>query len=231
MLITSSVVIRSIPTSYNAQFTNPKPHESNVVSNKSHKPSREEMLTELESIRSSLLCGDEDGIREDDNDDIDSSDSAVPPASDLAETQRMPIITPEQLDEESTPSANNEKAPAMTVLPGQQSLFDEEKKEKQAAEAEAAAAAKETEASQEKTTERENPFLPKAIKQRLEMERSLYEREISEHTPLSKVATPAPDKTPQDALIDELVKRYLPKIEQELRERLREQLEDESEDS
>ncbi len=209
--------------------------ELNLVSNKSRKPSREELLNELESIRSSLLSSDSESDTIDHNENEPRTESSAAestsPSPELAETQRMPIITPEKLNDTNPFSPNNEKASDMTVLPGQQSLFDEEKKEKQAAETEATTT-EETEASHEPTTERENPFLPKHIKQRLEMERSLYEREISEHTPLPKKAMPSPstEQSPQEVLIDELVQRYLPKIEQELRERLREQLGDSGED-
>lgn len=84
----------------------------------------------------------------------------------------------------------------------------------------------------------ENPFLPAHIKAKLERERSLYEQEINAAVqtnsaryfpkpvpgPVGSV-TPKTEKAPRsehEALIDEIVKEYLPKIEAKLRERLRE---------
>ncbi len=229
--------------------------DTTIVTNNSHKPSKEELLNELESIRTSLLPEGKDKTVSDE-----------PPFEDLAITREFLITTPEaesitNSDDPNIPTL--EKESPMTVLPGQQSLFGEDTKkpadktqnevdpaptdssedinESAAPTPEDIAETQEHPAIEEEpsssaelsdTQERENPFLPRHIKQKLEKEKSLYQQQLSETAPITPVIPNVARKTPQDneSLIDELVDAYLPKIEQELRQRLRESLNTQSQE-
>ncbi len=229
--------------------------DTTIVTNNSHKPSKEDLLNELESIRTSLLPEGKE-----------KNTSDEPPFEDLAITREFLITTPEAESSSNSDDPNIptlEKESAMTVLPGQQSLFGEDaKKSEDKAQNEASSAptdgpvninesaapapeqiakTQEHPAIEEEpsssaelsdTQERENPFLPRHIKQKLEKEKSLYQQQLSETAPITPVTPSAVRKIPQDneTLIDELVDAYLPKIEQELRQRLRESLNSQSQD-
>ncbi|MFL0801645.1 MAG: hypothetical protein K6L80_14425 [Agarilytica sp.] len=232
--------------------------DATIVTNNSHKPSKEELLNELESIRTSLLPEGKDRIA--------SGADNEPPFEDLAITREFLITTPEaespsDSDDPNIPTL--EKESLMTVLPGQQSLFGEDAKKsadktqneadltsaddtedtsgstvvtpEQIAETQEHPAIEEEPAAPAElsdTQERENPFLPRHIKQKLEKEKSLYQQQLSETAPITPVVPATHRQTAQDndALIDELVGAYLPKIEQELRQRLRESLNKQSQD-
>lgn len=207
---------------------------------KSDNPSREELLNELVSIRDSLLP---------------ESDKAHPtvdkPSSALTKTIEPPHSPTNPTQTETT----HDKDEIMDPLPGQQSLFDENaKKISDAAKKNPAAEPKKAPkspntASEANTTERENPFLPHHIKQKLEKEKLLYQQEINKQNNLQSVSTLAAKSMPpilpgstsspltsnitknamelmdvDEALVDELVEIYLPKIEQDLRQRIRERL-------
>ncbi len=229
--------------------------DATIVTNNSHKPSKEELLNELESIRTSLLPEGRDKTGT-------SKTSASEEASfeDLAITREFLITMPEaesSSDSDATNIPTLEKESPMTVLPGQQSLFGEDAKKaahksqnevnavsaddtgdintSEASDPEQLAETHEHPAIEEEapapaelsdTQERENPFLPRHIKQKLEKEKSLYQQQLSETAPITPVIPATARKASQDneALIDELVGAYLPKIEQELRQRLRDSL-------
>lgn len=207
---------------------------------KSDNPSREELLNELVSIRDSLLPESDKAHS--------TSDKA---SSALTKTYEPPHSPAKPTQTETT----HDKDEIMDPLPGQQSLFDENAKK-------IADAAKKNSASEQKksqkspstareanTTERENPFLPHHIKQKLEKEKFLYQQEINKQNNLQSVSALAAKSMPpimpaspsrslssnitknamelmevDEALVDELVEIYLPKIEQDLRQRLRERL-------
>ncbi len=220
--------------------------DTTIVTNNSHKPSKEELLNELESIRTSLLPEGKE-----------KSASDEPPFEDLAITREFLITIPEaesNLGSDTPDIPTLEKENPMTVLPGQQSLFGEDAKKSakttqsgaDAISTDDAASITETEtpateqivetqehpAIEEEqlaapelsdTQERENPFLPRHIKQKLEKEKSLYQQQLSETAPIAPIPSRKASHD-NEALIDELVGAYLPKIEQELRQRLRESL-------
>ncbi|MCW8194275.1 hypothetical protein F6455_05720 [Proteobacteria bacterium 005FR1] len=83
----------------------------------------------------------------------------------------------------------------------------------------------------------ENPFLPKHIRDRLSANRALQAELVKSftsppYTPFPPTARkPALDAEVDEQLVDQLVRRYLPKIEAELREKLRAVLRDERERS
>lgn len=227
--------------------------------NPTRKPSKQELLSELESIRTSLLP---EGPKHVDNNEepIELTEADMVLESDLSATLEMPIISAEaeenfefalnipsgpedaqikgqeqdnialdQTQQASTQPTEslmqNPEKPAH-VLPGQQSLFDEDKN--QAAE-NGSATEKKVKATPVKPTASatENPFLPHHIKQKLEKEKSLYQQQINEAVPIQNLASSKsvePTKNDHETLIDELVDEYLPKIEQELRRRIKAQL-------
>ncbi len=207
---------------------------------KSDNPSREELLNELVSIRDSLLP---------ENDKAHSASDKPPSA---LTKKNEPLHT---LSKPTQTETTHDKDEIMDPLPGQQSLFDENaKKNSEAAKKKPATELKKAQkspsiASEANTPERENPFLPHHIKQKLEKEKLLYQQEINKQNNLQSAGTLAPKSMPKitsasptkpltsnitknamelmevdEALVDELVEFYLPKIEQDLRQRLRERL-------
>ncbi len=231
-----------------------------MVNNKSHKPSREDLLHELESIRKSLLedslelvdeanetgeVGDHTSPKTSSNkkhtenvsqtsspkaeqkaDAIDESDYLLDiPEPETPESEAEIVTTAQQ--QKSIQSEN------MTVLPGQQSLFeDATTSDTPTSTHETIQVLKKDIEKAEAHTEQkvENPFLPKHVKDKLERERTLYQKEIDEATKVSGL-TQNMDKLIDDkTLVDELVALYLPKIEQDLRERLKQRLNLRSED-
>ena len=184
------------------------------MSTKSQKPSPGELLKELETIHASLLP----------ENNAPSSRRATEDRSELAITQERPAISDEDLAGSNynylldiPAQSGNATAPAASPhsasdpkppLPGQQSLFTE--------------SAGQNPRSDDGTAE--NPFLPQHIKERLEKEKSLYQKEIDAAANLPGINPFAAKPEEEEALIDELVKIYLPRIAEELRKRLKENL-------
>ncbi len=243
------------------------------------KPSKQALLDELETIRTSLMP--EDGAEHSDEEPIQLTEADMVIESDfeseLDATREMPIIETgapdENLDFElDIPDSDDESEPTQEqenpvhVLPGQQSLFEEKgsSKDKSSNEDNNLSQGKDS-PSREQTPDRstkvtpdkadkteaaaENPFLPRHIKQKLEKEKSLYQQQLNEATPIQPTSaqrlaaskkidaesgatpvttTPATTPTSTDTLIDELVDEHLPQIEQELRRRLRARLGDDA---
>lgn len=188
------------------------------------KPTRKELLEELESIRASLI-------------EIDELSEPLDP-------NNTKTITPEE-DTESTmplnPSDENAKA-----LPGQQSLFDsiDSIDSADCIEQEtpaATAAGDETVATdlltavpakpKSQAEEVENPFLPKHVKERLAQEKQFYQRDLESVTKLSFAMKNSMSTAQCEAIVDALVAQYLPKIEEDLRTELLKMLEKEQEPS
>jgi len=208
------------------------------VDTKSRKPSPEELLHELESIRDSLIQED-DGHGSSNNDNANTDSSAV--------TQERPAITdddipddedydylldiPDNTDENSgkTPTVNPAEKPsdALDVLPGQQSLFSENESANLGQGSDTSALIDNEETFGKATGE--NPFLPKHMKDRLEKEKSLYQREIDAATKIPGLNPYVGKPDAEQALINELVKLYLPQIEEELRRRLHESIKQQKE--
>jgi len=167
-------------------------------STEAYKPTRESLLHDLEDIKSSLL---EDG-------DF-SAEGEAPVVSEASRSDFPPDAKDdfELIDEEARPAKH--------VLPGQQSLFDEQ------------AAENHLEHSEAHTEKGENPFLPQHIRERLSKNKASMMEDLahvgetlSRHKKdKQEAATEA-----QHQLIDELVAKYLPEIEKELRERLHQSL-------
>jgi len=171
---------------------------------------------------------DEFGYDEEDiliNDDMDADDlvaralrgkhKAPPPNREYNASQLDPSADTAEPESAPDPAPENIKA---TRPPEQQpSLFDRP--------AETPAP---TRVVSDKT---DNPFLPKHIRDRLHTNRTLQQEISATFTappkapqpqvkPEAKAATPSTDEA-HEQVIDELVQRYLPKIEAELREKLR----------
>lgn len=187
-----------------------------------NKPTRKELLDELESIRASLLEIDE--------------------LSQPSDTNITQTITHEE-DIESTmplnPADENAKA-----LPGQQSLFDSIDTVDSAEQETPAtkAAGEETVATDlltavpakpkvQSAEEVENPFLPKHVKERLAQEKQFYQRDLESVTKLSFAMKSSMSTAQCEAIVDALVAQYLPKIEEDLRTELLKMLEKEQEPS
>lgn len=246
MLSIKSVATQLTRTSFKILHTG---QVSKQVSDDSNKPTRDELLQELESIRETLLPA---GLQAESTQASASSETdknsqfpgdVTRPRDAVSDTTNAPtsetldnaISEVEALTDQIIPSNNNKDHP-MNVLPGQQSLFDEEKKAAAAANASAEDAPSAEPASSEEahpaaaSAPKENPFLPRHIKQKLEKEKSLYQQQVEEGVTLSKATKSQPATnasssiTEDEALIDELVAEYLPKIEETLKQRLREKL-------
>jgi len=127
---------------------------------------------------------------------------------------------------EQDASQRDNQDPMTSALPGQQSLFDSSDGEEapspspKSPETSTISEAPALSAD-DSAIAKENPFLPKHVKDRLEKERSLYQKEMDA---AAKYQTPAKPSSSDNALIDELVKLYLPKIEADLRRRLKQSL-------
>ena len=172
-----------------------------------HPKKADELLEELESIKSLL------------DDDIDS----IPVLEEMID-DAPPLVTKQAVDQgDTTPDA-------LSILPGQQGLFDETAKPKAN--------------TSQKSPSSDNPFLPKHIRERLGSSSSYVEeleqqqRELEQQSltmPLSTAVPSALDRDDHtkaksylqktianpDELIDSLVKQYLPIIEDELRQQLK----------
>ena len=187
------------------------------------KPSRKELIRELESIRSSLL----DDIRSDPTtnsatrNNVPNVKSNSNSGNTEALTRTQQATTPSQLlknqeQEVKRPSLENNPPP----LPGQQSLFGETEDAKSAnslvseTESRDLPYARKRDAKEKKI---ENPFLPNHIRERLNREKKgLQELQALE-------LDQAPLRSP-DELVDQLVAKYLPVIEHDLRKKLTEML-------
>ncbi len=181
------------------------------------------------------------------------------PASETP-TMEVPAINDLVLAQNTQPARGSPKVLSPKVLPGQQSLFDDNIVPESQVPAERIEKAPPLKAAAVKPLV-ENPFLPAHIKAKLERERTLYEQEINAAVQTNsaryypaKVPAPAPapeepvaakteyhpasKHTPthagldaeHEALIDEVVSEYLPQIEAKLRKRLRECLAEASEE-
>lgn len=239
------------------------------MSIKSRKPSREDLLKELEAIRTSLLPERQTQGAEGKNNNVEKNDAfcgfgqqtlnAQPHHcedlsaldSTLAITQERPAVPDEitggaefdylvnipDSQHEAPPrapekspydkkSSNHQDPATMNALPGQQSLFESSEMTGRRKSADSHSGQRGSEPSPGVEDQAENPFLPKHVKDRLQKEKSLYQKEIDAATRLPGLNPYASKPDEHDALVDELVKIYLPKIEQDLRKRLKEHLKD-----
>ncbi len=197
----------------------------------SEKPSasREELLHELEDIHSSLLSGTPVSRKS----AVDSPPTETLPENSAPEDsaiydEEIPLVN--DPDDDLTPANNTEP-----VLPGQQSLFDEQNRR--------AAIEDATESDSTATPElkAENPFLPAHIREKLNQNRSdmlenlanvgatLAQQEDALHHQKDREQG-AESSSDVSGLVDELVQKYLPMMEKELRIRLGQRL-SEDEDS
>lgn len=210
-----------------------------------YRPTRESLLHELEDLKHYLSPDKSDimPLKEEPQEipvltDISQSQALEPPdhlllEEELAEQEfAEEQLTQEQLAKEElakeetiAPSENEVVEPAATktdsgkyVASGaQQSLFDIEEKPQKAS---------------RPAAKGENPFLPQHIRERLTQNKNSILEELAHvgeslnrHDKSSSMAKQEHSSDdPDDALIDELVAKYLPKIEFELRARLKEQL-------
>lgn len=205
------------------------------MSTKPNKPTPKELLKELEAIHASLLP--DDGATAEKNLQRNKGQTAQTPKAKtqipttpaskevpLREHDNVSQAIPSEADCEST---RQESTGSMTVLPGQQSLFEEANSASNSQPNYSVEVETQQQSSEIKTQDSnlENPFLPKHVKERLDRERSLYQKEIDAAAKLQNPNAPLSDIEDHDSLIDELVKLYLPQIEHELRLRLKKSLE------
>ena len=193
----------------------------------SEKPSasREELLHELEDIHSSLLSGTPVS-RESAADSPPTEtlpENSAPEGSTIYD-EEIPLVN--DPDDDLTPANSTEP-----VLPGQQSLFDEQNRR--------AAAENDSPATPE--LKAENPFLPAHIREKLNQNRSdmlenlanvgatLAQQEDALHHQKERELG-GESSSDVSGLVDELVQKYLPMMEKELRIRLEQRL-SEDEDS
>lgn len=121
------------------------------------------------------------------------------------------------------------------VLPGQQSLFDNETQSSDGNINSSQSSATQKPTIDTPKAKGENPFLPKHIRERLKSTNSQLVEAIAQTTdsllPRQSSSTPAlnsqantesieSESTSSSVLVDQLVEEYLPKIEAELRKRL-----------
>lgn len=180
------------------------------------KPSKQELLAELESIRSSLI---ETATL------AKQTQNFTPGGTKLAAPTQTSLNSASSEAEvlEHTMPVKPEDESQAHVLPGQQSLFDmvteEDKNPSLSAPLEA------------QTAKPENPFLPQHVKERLAKEKEYYQRELESVTKLSFGMKHSLSPQQCEAVVDALVARYLPKIEEDLRNELHKLLEKEHEPS
>jgi len=205
--------------------------------NEHRKPSKEELLEELESIRASLLPEGEDKsakFTSDNSPEVPLSATQKRRAIEQGQIQQhlQGKVSTATLPQSSTPDAdpavnlsNNGNPAAMTksqspesttLSANQQSLFDDSE-----------VPAEQSEDNPAALTKSENPFLPKHMKERLEKEKSLYQQEIDAASPIAsvKTANTSLNEEQYKHIVDELVAQYLPQIEQDLRRKLHLQIE------
>lgn len=202
------------------------------MSTKPNKPTPKELLKELEAIHASLLPDTATGKQSPGQAVRPSMATKRTPTSEEISTREhadMPIHTSLDVGRDLT---EQQSAASMTVLPGQQSLFEESdtsnntsSKSNTVIEDVQEHTANQLHDSPKHDADAENPFLPKHIKDRLDRERSLYQKEIDAAAKLQTSSSQSQEPEDGDALIDDLVKTYLPQIEHELRLRLKESLE------
>ena len=219
-----------------------------------HRPTRQDFLAELESIRDSLREGfDETSAKKPSiagkplaNNYTKQSASKKP----AADKDKKPSSKPNPL-RTSTQQHDQTSETATTImtdkpLPGQRSLFDEYEEEIRAvhkylddSDTKDSQYRAQSSSNNIDIAKDENPFLPQHIKDRLSKEREYFQQIQSEAqeslTPTksasSSPSTPiAPHQTTpigelpishdEQKLIDEMVAKYLPIIENDLRERL-----------
>lgn len=182
------------------------------MSGSDHKPTKQDLLEELESIRQSLL----------------DPAAPLPPPKSRHLYRKQSAAHHADRQEQNTMSNK--------PLPGQQSLFDEAPSRNSSAGAPRTSAKPATTNVAtplsdnvnsmdnhdlfEAETTPENPFLPQHIRDRLIKEKASFREH--HHQTMEQLSS---DKTDADErLVDELVAKYLPKIEEELREKLRAQI-------
>lgn len=223
------------------------------MDSKSPKPSKQELLRELESIRDSLLP--------------EGGTTAAAMNTSLSNTQRTPVIKNPSFDTEEydyalnipavTEPTKNYHLPAATRTPAPLAPQPEPEPLPEALmnvndaaptqedlpmntlpgqqslfdtqemqlEIEKPVSSKQTPVPATPKAAVENPFLPKHIKDKLDKERLLYQQEVNAPSYFrpSSTTNHVP-KSAEEKLIDDLVNSYLPKIKEELRRRLRETL-------
>lgn len=188
------------------------------VTTKNRKATRQELLEELESIRA-YLGGDDASTSLDTDAPVITEQRSSTTENNAYQANKI-ISDSNSNSEADITTAPQQPSNAMKPLPGQQSLF-EAPLEKQTSEPEAAI----------KNPVSENPFLPKHIREKLDREKSRYQQNQDlqknyqqNKAPVSHRSTDAHTSTADEALIDELVAMYLPKIEEDLRQKLRDKL-------
>lgn len=209
-------------------------------------PTKEDLLKELETIKSSLQYNDQDYSDQEsidqegiDQEYIDQQTPAPRPSEPDARPETgngvsQPPPTPETPhDEDDIELVDEEDLINTPALPGQQSLFDEPDHHPKSA-------GDNGKATTRPTAKGENPFLPSHIRARLQQNKTSLLAELAQvGATLSRpeageaVAKPAekadpdnsgsqPDAKACEAIVDELVAHYLPEIELALRQRLTE---------
>lgn len=165
---------------------------------------KNELLRELESLREQLV-----------DPDSELTDEEIPLLLDKVEhaIADAPADTDTEQSAEEPVADNN-------VLPGQQPLFEK----RLSSETEPAPATR-------PTAHGENPFLPKHIRDRLDERRRALADDIAQATDsyrrsmAGRDSPSAASEPDEQAIVDDLIAQYLPRIEAELRFRLARKLE------
>lgn len=195
---------------------------------KPFKPTRKDLLQELESIYRSLVADGEELVASGalpslvtETDGTEATAYAVPANNKIANNKISDDKT------SNNKISHNKKADALHAGPaGQQSLFvsDQLRTPSLGISSVTAVEPEENtvdESKDETVTVLENPFLPRHVRERLEQERSLYEREIEAasrmQTKYRKSETPYHK---YQGLVDDVVAQFMPRIEADLRLRL-----------
>ncbi len=179
------------------------------------RPTRESLLQELEEIKASLM--DEVSIEPDKT----LEETAVD------ETHKNLAEQP-GLEDEEIVLIDQELEKPQHVLPGQQSLFDEQA-HSQAMEQNHQA---EVDRHADSNENGENPFLPSHIRARLQQNKTSMLEDLADvgRTLARHEQSLHSDEEAYGELIDQLVAEYLPEIEKQLRVKLRERLHSELND-
>lgn len=212
----------------------------NPAQNESRKPSRKELLAELESIHASLIEISATATEQARNPWPDPPDNDKPLPDHLTksvEFERALRARPQAPEFKIQPEQNNptnfkaspqqeqnmslKPAKESTVLPGQQSLFDI-LPEETAPRTSGTAKSLKKEVSPANV---ENPFLPSHVKERLAQEKQHYQQDLESVAKLSFGMSNSLSSAQCEELVDTLVAQYLPKIEQDLRNELKKLLE------
>ena len=192
---------------------------SDKNSEKKQKQAKTDLLRELESLRSQLANPEASSAKDDDipllMDKVDRAASDISDAHDDESDLVAMQMAYDDAAHELEGKKGDRKSPGS--LPGQQSLFSSGDSEHK---------------SRSRPTARgENPFLPKHIRDRLDERRQALADDIAQASAFFPVrqdakqdsksqAKPRIDQDAHQALVDELVAQYLPRIERELRMRL-----------